>query len=429
MPNTTPEAKRVRNEFQSKKFFLTIPHFDEIENVYNLLMQYKDGTLNPRNLKFFKDKIKKIRYIKDRNKVGAIEYHEYSTDPASIYGFHSLQDFAVVLETHTRDEAKGNHLHIYIQFEKSREISVNHFDFLGKHGNLQKVRSEIAVLEYMQKESEVKASFDVLERLINKAKSNNDIRKLMFHLMVDRNWQPSDITVRFGSRILDANFRQLTDLAQQAKADGKREREFAWMKSNRMRSITREIIEARLSPDELGLYNTFPIYQRLVDVVNRLLVKGNDHDHKQCTIALVGKPNIGKSTFVNTLSKHFMSYFFPLDNWHKQYTNGSYEMWIWHEWDFRIISYSDFLLLTEGEKCDLRVKFAKAQKEDRPLLILLSNRTYAEHAAAKFVRRHDLRKECIESLQTRINEFNFGELPMHFLTKLLVSVNEDIKLS
>lgn len=424
-PNVSEEKIRKRNEFVSQKFFLTIPHFDEIENVYELLNKYKNKTLKPQDLKFFKDKVQKIKYIKGWKK-GMAEYSEYSTDPASRYGFHSLKDFAVVLETHTQDEAKGKHLHIYIEFEKIREISDKHFDFLGKHGHLQKVKSEIAVLEYMQKESEIKASFDVLDRLIDRTKSNSDMKKLMFHLIVDRGWQASDITNRFGSRILEANFRQLVELAEQTKADRKRSAELDWMKSNRMRKITPELIQKRLTPEELFIFNHFPIYQELIDVINRILVKGNNHDHKSCTISLVGKPSIGKTTLVNHLSKYFLTYFFPLDNWHKSYTNGLYDMWCWHEWDFRIISVSDFLLLTEGEICDLRVKFAKAKKEDRPLLWLLSNQTFAEQTKEKLGRKPELRDKCLAALNERIQEFDFGNLSLHFLTKLLVSVNEDI---
>ena len=245
-------------------------------------------------------------------------------------------------------------------------------------------------------------------------------------MLVHKNWQPADITVKFGSRIIGIDFRNLIALAQQARADFETSREFEWMKSNRIRSITREIIESRLSQTELGLYDSFPIYQELIDVVNRLLVKGNNHDHKSCTISLVGEPSIGKTTFVNKLAKHFVTYKFPLDNWHTQYVNGIYEMWVWHEWDFRIISLSDFLLLTEGEECDLRVKFAKANKKDRPLLWLLSNETYAQQNASKFSRRKDLRDKTLKALEVRIQEFDFGDKPLHFLTKLLVSVNEDI---
>ena len=431
MPNISEEKKQTRNAFQGKKFFLTLPLFDEIENVVKYLSWYKDGTLQSKTkeIPYFIQKNKEFKFNPGLN-VAYFKKHdpEYLTNPVGkLYSFHSLQDYAVVLETHTKNESKGKHLHIYIEFEKQREISPNHFDFLGKHGNLQKVKSEIATLQYMQKENDIIASFDVIERLIAKAKTANEIKKIIFDLIVFRDWQPSQINNKFGNRVTQINILQLFKIAKQAKIDLAEQSRFEWMKSNRIRKITPELISKRLTSDELVIYNTFPIYQKLIDVVNRLLVKGNNHDYKQCTIALVGEPSIGKSTFANQLAKHFSTYFFPLDNWHQgEYINGIYELWVWHEWDFRIISKSDFLLLTEGEKCDLRVKFAKTVKTDRPLLILTSNEKFEDQCKEKFSRKLDLQSSCINALKVRIEEFNFGNLPLHFLTKLLVSVNEDI---
>lgn len=431
MPNISEEKKEKRNAFQGTKFFLTLPYFDEIENVVKYLNWYKDGSLQSKTkeIPYFIERNKAYKFNPGLNKAWFKKNNpEYLTNPTGeLYNFHSLKDYAVVLETHTKDEAKGKHLHIYIEFEKQREISPSHFDFLGKHGNLQKVRSEIATLQYMQKENDVIASFDVIDRMLAKAKRSNEIKKLIFDLIVFRDWQPSQVNNKFGSKVTQVNILQLFKIAKQSKMDLTEKVRFEWMKSNRIRKITRELIEKRLTLTELGLFDSFPIYQQLIDVVNRLLVKGNNHDHKQCTIALVGEPSIGKSTFADTLAKHFATYYFPLDNWHQgEYINEIYEIWVWHEWDFRIISKSDFLLLTEGAKCDLRVKFAKTTKLDRPLLILTSNEKFEDQCKEKFKRKLDLQSSCINALKVRIQEFDFGDKPMHFLTKLLVNVNEDI---
>ena len=424
MPNTK-QTKEERQSLESRNFFLTIPHFNEIENVFELLSEYRNGILKPQDLKFFKDKVKKIKYIKSW-KNGMAEYAEYSTDPSSKFGFHSLKDFAVVLETHTQDEAKGQHLHIYIEFEKAREISSKHFDFLGKHGNLQKVKNIFACLQYMRKENEIKASFDVISKMIEVSKGISEIKKLIFDLVSMHSWTYEDVLESFRNKIALVNIKQTMEVANDYHAKLARDSELDWMKSNRIRKITPELIQKRLTPYELGLIEHFPVYQELIDVVNRLLVKGNNHEHKQCTIALVGEPNIGKSSFADALAKHFVTYYFPIDNWHTKYQNHIYEMWIWHEWDFRIISKSDFLLLTEGAKCDLRVKFAKAKKFDRPLLILTSNLRFEEECKYKFKRDLSLRESCIRALKVRIQEFDFKDKKLHFLTKLLISVNEDI---
>lgn len=422
----THTKKTDRNTFQGKRFFLTIPHFDEIENVCKYLQWYKDGSLTTKlhEIPFFDCKITEFDTYKstwkDQEYASSVTYADFCS-------YILLKDYAVVLETHTADVDKGHHLHVYIEFDRQREISPHHFDFLGKHGNLQKIRSEIAILQYMNKENEIRASFDVIDRVVAQAKSANEIKRLVFDLIVFRNWQPVDVNVRFGNRVTQVNILNLFKIAKQAKMDIKETVHNEWMKSNRMRMITDVTITKRLTQDELGIFNSFPIYQELVDVVNRILVKGNNHDHKQCTIALVGKPSIGKSSFANALAKYFPTYFFPLDGWHQgEYINGVYDIWLWHEWDFRIISKSDFLLLTEGEKCDLRVKFAKTVKTDRPLLILTSNDTFEEACQAKFKRDIRLQHSCIAALRVRIQEFDFGNLPLHFLPKLLVSVNEDI---
>lgn len=394
MPNTK-QTKEQRQSLESKKFFLTIPHFNEIEKVVELLEDYISGKLS-------------------------------KNFPKSNYSYHSLLYYAVVLETHTQDESKGQHLHIYIEFSEPREISAKHFDFLGKHGNLQKVKSVFACLQYMRKENDIKANFDVISKMVEKSKGIHEIKKLIFDLVSMHSWTYEDVLENFRNKISLINIKQTMEVANDYHAKLARDSELNWMKSNRIRKITRELMEKRLTPFELGLIENFPIYQELIDVVNRLLVKGNNHDHKQCTIALVGDPNIGKSSFADALAQHFVTYYFPIDNWHTKYQNHIYEMWIWHEWDFRIISKSDFLLLTEGAKCDLRVKFAKAKKLDRPLLILTSNQRFEEECRYKFKRDKSLCESCIAALRVRIQEFNFGNLKLHFLTKLLVSVNEDI---
>lgn len=426
MPNITNEKKQVRNLFQATQFFLTIPHFDKLDEVYDLLSQYKNETLEPKKIPYFIERKKTVYYNKFPPKGGMAERCSRETDPAGIYSFHSLKNFAIVLETHTNDEEKGKHLHIYIEFSIRREISPIHFDFLGKHGNLQRVKSEIAVLEYMRKENKIRASFDVLDRLISTAKSPDQLKRIIYNLIVFHNWEVADINIKFASRLAFFNIKLVIELAKQARADFQRHDEKLWMKSNRLRMITQELIEKRLTPDELVIFKSNPKFQKLIDVINRLLIKGNQHDHKQCTVSLVGHPSIGKTTFVNALAKYFISYYFPVDGWHSEYQNHIYEMWIWHEWDFRLISKSDFLLLTEGERLDLKVKFSKTTKLDRPLIILTANEGFELQTAKKFSRDAKLQVSCRDALATRIEEFNFYDSNIHFLIKLLVSVNEDI---
>ena len=148
--------------------------------------------------------------------------------------------------------------------------------------------------------------------------------------------------------------------------------------------------------------------------------------HKQCCLSLVGKPSIGKSTVVNELKKFFTTYIFPLDGWHTQYDNGVYEIILWNEWDIKLLSKSDLLLFTEGEIVDLKVKYTKAVKKDRPMIIFTSNDTYQDQARKRYGYDRDWCASITSALDVRFKELNFGNTIIWFLTKLFVAVTEDI---
>ena len=61
--------------------------------------------------------------------------------------------YATVLETHTKDVDKGAHLHLYVGFPKECRVKLDRFDYLGKHGKLERVRNYASVLKYMTKEN------------------------------------------------------------------------------------------------------------------------------------------------------------------------------------------------------------------------------------------------------------------------------------
>lgn len=359
----------------AKRFLLTIPHFDKLEEVYQIL-----------------------------------EFQSFEKE---------IKDFAVVLETHTQDPKKDKHLHIFVCFNKRRHISLSFFDFLGKHGKLERVRSIEAVLQYMNKENVCKANFDVYETLLaNKATCFNTILR-----MLDQDFQTTQIIRKYSHCLAGKNWQSMFKLAHM-KEEG--DRAAALMPSERMRLITREIIVKRLSKEELKSFDSTPLFHEFIDIINKCLKYGNQHPHKRCCISIVGDPSIGKTTVCNTLKKYFLTYVFPMDGWHSQYTNGLYEIILWNEWDIKLLSRSDLLLFTEGEIVDLRIKYTKAVKTDRPLIILNSNSTFLQQVRKRYAYDLETRNIVSKALKVRIKEFDFKETLIWFLTKLFVSVNEDI---
>ena len=368
------ETKK-KNLFIGKRVFLTIPHFDQIEASYQLL-ELKSKEL-------------------------------------------FIEKFAVVLETHTNDPNKGKHLHVFVEFTKQREISLKFFDFLGKHGKLEKVRSLEAVLQYMNKENVCKANFDVWLVLLNSSFTRTVL------LMLKHGWNQDDILLEYSTKVAGSkpwlstfNLAVRYEIAQIEKANKS--------ELTRLRVITRDLITSRLSQIELKTFDADPQFQKFVDYINNMLKYGNQHPYKECCLSIVGSPSIGKSTVVRALQKHFITYNFPLDGWHAKYTNGVNELIVWNEWDIRLISRSDLLLFTEGEIVDLKVKYTKAIKKDRPLIILISNDTWKSQVAKKFAYDKDQRNTVTAALDTRIHELDFGNKKIWFLTKLFVSTNQDI---
>ena len=357
--------------------FLTIPHFDQLETTYQIL-ELKSEEL-------------------------------------------FIRKFAVVLETHTNDPNKGNHIHVFVEFTKRRDIGLKFFDFIGKHGKLEPVRSIHAVLQYMNKENVCKSNFDVWLPLLNSVKTfTRTIIKMQEH-----GWTEDQILIDYAGCV-DGNKPWKTALnlsVERATAKVEKENNSSL---SRMREITPELISKRLSSDERKIFYANPNFQKLIDFINKLLKYGNMHPYKECCVAIVGNPSIGKSTVIRALSKHFITYNFPLDGWHAKYVNYVNELIVWNEWDIRLISRSDLLLFTEGEIVDLKVKYTKAIKKDRPLIIFTSNDSWQKQVHRRYAYDPTQRDTVLGALAVRIVELDFGNQKIWFLTKLFVPNTNDI---
>ena len=379
-PITTSSADKndeiSKNFVHGQRVFLTIPHFDKLDQVYQMLELSKEE--------------------------------------------HLIDRFACVLETHTNDPNKANHIHIFVKFTRRRRIGLKFFDFLGKHGKLEAVRNDEAVLQYMNKENVCKANFDVWYSLLENSRTfANTVRRMML-----ASWSQNELFRKYGQLFGNKPWQTALRLGAQALMAQLAEDE---RPTKQMRKITREIIESRLSSEELRIFDSKSEFGVFVDYVNKILQYGNKQLHKQCCLSIVGEPSIGKSTVVNELKKFFNTYVFPLDGWHTQYENGVYDIILWNEWDIKLISRSDLLLFTEGEIVDLKVKYTKAVKKDRPMIVLTANPSYESQCRKRYGYDPEICNMTLKALAVRFVELDFGAQPIWFLTKLFVSTSEDVK--
>ena len=338
-----------------------------------------------------------------------------------------LEHLAVVLETHTTDVNKGKHIHVYLSYIKKRELSLRHFDFLQNGVHVEKVKNTECLLAYMNKENECQANFDVWRKLLSHSRS---MAAKTVTRMAELGHDLKQVQVKYGDLLCNLPWETMRKFAH-LRAQYARELSRRKSISHQLRWIDRALIEARLTPQELDLFDSDPQFQTLVDYINKVKKFGSNQLHKQCCLSLVSAPSTGKSTLLLKLAEHYNNYDFPSDGWHeRRYRNNFHFMWTWNEWSFHNVSMEDMLTLTEGLQTDLKVKGSKTFKADRPMLFLLDNETWMD----KYERRYSyLKRQMLhtyevrrEAFKVRIKELNFGKQNLFFLQKLFVPVTEDI---
>ena len=337
-----------------------------------------------------------------------------------------LEHLAVVLETHTKDVSKGKHIHVYLSYLKKRDLSLRHFDFLQNGVHVERVKNIECVVAYMNKENECTANFDVWRKLLAHSKS---MAVKALNRMALLGFDLKEVQVKYHDILGNLPWKTMStfaiEIANNAYDLSKRKG-----LSDQLRWIDRDLIQKRLTPTELELFDSDPQFQTLVDYINKVKKFGSEQIHKECCLALVSEPSTGKSSLLLKLAEHYNNYNFPIDGWHReQYKNNIHSMWTWNEWDIGSVNWSDLLLLLEGFETDLRIKGSKTVKLDRPMLFLVSNETYEKHYSKRFgylerksPSSYKVRKKALD---VRIRELDFGNKNLFFLQKLLVSVSGD----
>jgi hypothetical protein len=296
----------------------------------------------------------------------------------------TLEHLGVVREAH---KDGSFHLHVYLQYYNRRRFSFKHFDYLPKHPNIQTVRGLKAVLDYLVKEDP----------------------KPLF----SKGFNPQ--TVSYCHRMEVAPFSLLSEAMQK---DPLHFRPWQWIESNKLHDatskgnwpkalsqlkirqqvlannilrsrvgiqlITRQLIEASLSPQEVVLYDSWHGYQVIVDHLNQVPIYSYNKPHKLTNLLVVGRPDIGKTALARKIREFVAVYSFGVDNWFPHYENWIYPMILWNQFNLRAIPYGQLLNVFEGEPTDLPYKGGSTLKQDNQLIYITSNMTLERHICSRF---------------------------------------------
>ena len=324
--------------------------------------------------------------------------------------------YAAVLETHSDDIKKENHLHLYVGFPKTCRIKLNRFDYLGKHGKLEVVRNYDAVLKYMTKENKPIANFDYLQSIMRK-----DFPRAM-QLLLSQGLHVRQIYGKYSSIVASKRWRSYLRFLEYQKQSEKFQ---VQLDKPGLRLITPELIKSRLTEEEFEMYQKNALFQRIIDLINDIVRDGSYRPHKAKALFIVGAPNTGKTTFGLALQRKVATFNFPDDGWWQGYQSDIFKLIIWNEFDLRRLQYPTLLKFLQGLRMDLPIKGSHITRSDNPLIYLTSNLTLQQLICKRFSSQQN-RKKSRANLSARIQEINVGSVPIFFLTKLLVSPAESI---
>jgi SpoVK/Ycf46/Vps4 family AAA+-type ATPase len=324
--------------------------------------------------------------------------------------------YAAVKQTHTKDAAKAVHLHLYVSFPKKRLIKLDRFDYLGKHGKLERVRDYSSVITYMTKENRPQCNFDYIEVVMRK-----DFPKAV-QILLSQGLHIREIYTKYSSIVASKNWSGYLRLLSFHKDS---EKIILQLEKPGLRMITPELIKARLSDQELSLYYSSDIYGRIIDKVNDIVRYGCHRPHKAKALFLTGRPGTGKTTFGLALARKVATFTFPDDGWFAGYQSDIFKMIQWEQFDISAFRYPKLLKFLQGLRMNLPIKGSHVNRSDNPLIYLTSNLTLQELICSRFSSKENRDKSRL-NLGARIEEINLGDKPIFFLLKLLVSPIEDI---
>ena len=193
--------------------------------------------------------------------------------------------------------------------------------------------------------------------------------------------------------------------------------------------ITRELIQSRLTPQQLVTYDSWKGYQTIVDFLNQIPTYGYKRPLKTLNLLITGTKSIGKTSLFqsdlagsyNAIDRYCSVYPMGTRTWWPNYRSEVYQMIYWNQAKLTSYSYDTILKVLEGSRVDLPYKGGSTLKYDNPLVLMTSNLTLEQMIQQKFGHNPRYIKLARDNLSVRVRNIIVPPgLNLFLLQKLLV---------
>ena len=337
-------------------------------------------------------------------------------------GPRGLEKWCVAWQKHPTNGLP--HLDILLIYQKRIKHTLNRFDYALKHGNLTKYKKlNRAILQYGCKEDPSPLSNIDVDHALKEQQVRESLYSAMQRAMVADpfgfnpiGWLNDNDLFRAASK---ANYTKSIRMIRDRQSDICHKQ---LLKKPGFRQITRSLVEQRLSPEQLEIYDSWKGYQTIVDHLNQIPRFGFNRPHKTSNLLLVGRPNIGKTTLCRKIRDYCASYPIGIKGgWWPFFKDHTYTVLDWQEFNLGVYDYTTLLTLLQGQSLKLPIKGGHVMKSDNPLIIMTSNKSLASHIDSKFYQEED---RCLSrlNLKPRITEVIVPEgRDLFILLKLIIS--------
>ena len=328
------------------------------------------------------------------------------------------------------------HFHAILVYPRRKQVvSPDYYDYLGIHPNIQTMRNMRAALDYVYKEDPSPlTNMDVVQQMRRaRAKDSSSLYEFLRQQMMK---DPFNFDVmrycvdhNLDRQIYKANYPKAVRLLKQVQQAYCNQ-----LLTNKpgFRVIDRALIEEKLSPSELHIFDSWGGYQRIVDYLNVMTTERGRRQQKSLNLLITGPPSIGKSALFwqrhplpgrSSVVTHLPLYPMGMRDWFPDYRSDVYAGIYWNQTKLTSYSYDIILQLLDGSPVMLPAKGGGHKKVDNPLVIMTSNMTLQEMIRQKFHYNRSYQAMARQNLSVRVQNLVVPQgLDLFLLQKLLLPV-------